>query len=299
MATSPTPAAEVEIDAGLVRSLLGEQHPDLAELALVEVAAGWDNVMFRLGDELSVRLPRRALAAPLVEHEQRWLPLLAPTLPLPTPVPVRIGGPGCGYPWSWSVCRWLPGAPAALAPPDDPAQAAETMGRFLSALHRPAPSTAPTNPYRGVPLAERSEAVVERSAQLEGIIDRPAVMALWAELVAVRPWSGPALWLHGDVHPMNLLVDRGVVSGVIDFGDLCSGDPATDLAVAWMMFPPESRPSFRAAAANDVSAVDDDTWARARASALAIALAILANSADNPAMDTLGRRTLAATLSDP
>ncbi len=298
MTTAPTPAAEVDIDGALVRALLAEQHPDLAGLALVEVASGWDNVMFRLGDELAVRLPRRALAAPLVEDEQRWLPVLAPRLPLPTPVPVRIGRPGYGYPWSWSICPWLPGSPAALTPPNDPVAAALALGGFLSAMHQPAPADAPTNPYRGVPLTERAAAARQRIEQLGDLVDGPAVLAAWDELVGVAPWSGPAVWLHGDMHPMNILVDEGRVSGVIDFGDVCAGDPASDLSVAWMMLPPEARPSFRRAAANASDPIDDDTWARSRASALAIALAILASSADNPAMHAIGARTLAAVLDD-
>ena len=144
----------------LVRALLSEQHPDLAELPLVELAAGWDNLIYRLGDALTVRLPRRAVSAALVEHEQRWLPELAVGLPLPVPVPLRVGVPGCGYPWRWTIGPWLPGRPAELDPPEDLELAATGLGGFLAALHRPAPVDAPHNPYRGVPLAERSDRLV-------------------------------------------------------------------------------------------------------------------------------------------
>ncbi|MDQ1465634.1 MAG: hypothetical protein QOH10_49, partial [Actinomycetota bacterium] len=153
MPAERTPAAEVAIDDGLVRRLLTEQLPDLRGLPLVRLAEGWDNVIFRLGDELTVRLPRRRLAAELVEHEQRWLPELAPKLPLAIPAPVGIGRPGPGYPWAWSVCPWLPGAVAQQVAPDDPFDAATRLGRFLAALHEPAPPDAPANPFRGVPLA--------------------------------------------------------------------------------------------------------------------------------------------------
>ena len=294
MPAEEMPAAEVDVGLGVVRTLLAEQCSDLAELELTELAYGWDNAIFRLGPGLTVRLPRRALAAELVEHEQRWLPGLASTLPLPIPAPVRIGRPSGSYPWSWSVCPWLPGVVATRVPPDDPFDAAVTIGEFLSALHQVAPGDAPANPYRGVPLGQRTAVAVARVHQLRPVllIDAPSVVACWSDLVATRPWSGPPLWLHGDLHPANLLVDEGRLSAVIDFGDITAGDPATDLAVAWMLLPDEARATFRSAAGD----VDDDTWARARAWALSLALAYLANSADNPTFARLGEQVLAAAL---
>jgi aminoglycoside phosphotransferase (APT) family kinase protein len=287
-----TPAAEVVVDETLVRSLLAEQHPDLAHLPLKPLASGWDNAIFRLGDDLVVRLPRRQLAAALVEHEHRWLPGLAGRLPLPIPVAVREGRPAAAYPWSWSICRWFPGTVAVKAPLEDRALAARTLGAFVVAMHQPAPPDAPENPFRGVPLAERDGVMRERVDELAGILDAPAVTACWDEALTVPPWSGPALWLHGDLHPANLLVHEGRLSAVIDFGDLTSGDPATDLAVAWMLFPPELRPVFRSAAGD----VDDDTWARARGWALSLGVAYLAHSADNPMFRELADQTLAAAL---
>jgi len=260
MGAGKMPAAEVHIDDALVRALLAEQHPDLAALSCRALGSGWDNAIFRLGDELTVRLPRRQMASVLVEHEQRWLPDLAPSLPLRIPAPVRIGTPGRGYPWSWSVCAWLPGEIAANAPPGDPIAAAESLGRFLAALHVPAPPDAPPNLYRGGPLIDRAAAVHDRVERLGNTIDGPAVLARWAELVATPPWTGSPLWLHGDLHPANILVRDGRLSAVIDFGDITTGDPATDLSVAWMMFPPQAGATFRRAAGD----VDDDTWARAR-----------------------------------
>jgi aminoglycoside phosphotransferase (APT) family kinase protein len=287
------PAAEVPVDVDLVRRLLEEQHPDLAERPLALVANGWDNAIFRLGDDLAVRLPRRALAVPLVEHEHRWLPDLAPRLPLPIPAPVRVGRPGCGYPWPWSVCPWFEGTTALETPPADPLAAATDLGRFLRALHEPAPPEAPANPYRGIPLADREERTLDAIDHVDGI-DRRAVRARWDELSAAPRWDGPALWLHGDVHPGNLLVADGRLAAVLDFGDLTSGDPASDLAVAWMLLPPDARPAFRAAAGPD----DDATWTRAQAWALALGLVIGASSADNPAYARLSERTIAAAMTD-
>ncbi len=292
VAADPMPEAEVAVDVVLVRALLEDQHPDLAAFEVSEPLFGWDNVMFRLGKELLVRLPRRAQAAALIEHEQRWLPVLAPALPLPIPAPVRVGRGACGFPWSWSVCPWLPGARAATHPPADMSDAARALGEFLRALHRPAPADAPSNPHRGVPLADRGELLHARVAQLGAEIDRPAVVALWERLVRAPAWSGAPVWLHGDLHPANVLVDRGRVSAVIDFGDITAGDPATDLAIAWMLLPRDARAGLRAAAGD----VDDATWARARGWALALAVAILSSSADNPVMHGVGRRTLEAVL---
>lgn len=289
-----TPAAEVDVDESLVRALLGEQHPDLAGLPLMPLASGWDNAIFRLGDDLVVRLPRRQLAAALIEHEHRWLPELATRLPMPIPVAVREGRPAEFYPWAWSICPWFPGTVAARTPVEDRPLAARVLGEFVAAMHQPAPADAPENPFRGVPLSKRDGVTRERIAQLGDLLDAPAVTACWDEALAVPPWSGPALWLHGDLHPANLLVHRGRLSAVIDFGDLTSGDPATDLAVAWMMFPADLRPVFRGAAGD----VDDDTWARALGWALSLGVAYLAHSADNPMFADLARWTLDAALTN-
>ena len=298
------PAAEVDVDEPLVRRLLAEQFPDLAGLPLSPLAFGWDNAVLRLGDDLVVRLPRRAVAAALVAHEQRWLPTLAGSLPLPVPVPLRSGAPSpdAGYPWPWSVCPWLPGTVAAERPPDDLDAAARTLGAFVRALHVPAPPDAPANPYRGVPLPDRQPVLLDWLDRLRDDhrqaprLDVPAVRARWDELVSTPPWTGPAVWLHGDLHLANVLVDGPAgdarLSAVIDFGDLTAGDPATDLFVAWQLLPPESRTAFRTAAAP--GGVDDDTWRRAEGWALVMAIAYLANSADNPMIASLGRRSLAA-----
>jgi aminoglycoside phosphotransferase (APT) family kinase protein len=291
MTSMNMPEAEVNIDSSLVRALLQEQRPDLADLPLVELANGWDNVVYRLGSDLTVRMPRRLAAVELIENEQRWLPMLAERLPLPIPAPVWSGRPGCNYPWKWSVCPWLPGETAAITPPTDLRDAARSLGGFLAALHVAAPADAPVNPFRGIPLEQRTDRMHVCVERLGAIIDGPAVVALWAELVTA-PASTTAVWVHGDLHPANILVSEGSISGVIDFGDITSGDRATDLAIAWMLFPAEARQVFRAAA----DAMDAATWARSRAWAIALSLAYLVGSADNPLMHTIGMRTLAAAL---
>lgn len=251
--------------------------------------------MFRLGETYAVRLPRRRTAVPLIEHEARWLAELAPGLPLPIPVPLRRGTPGAGYPSPWTVVPWLQGSTALDSPPTDLLGAARSLGAFVSALATPAPAHAPTNRFRGVPLADRHIGVVARIKAALPEQERSRAHAVWARAMATPPYAGVPVWLHGDLHPANVLVDRGVVAAVIDFGDLTAGDPATDLSLAWMMFDPTGRQVFRSAAGG----CDDDTWARARGNALAHGLACLSSSSDDPVIAALGRRTLDLVLDDP
>src|SRR5262245_9299600 len=292
MVSNNMPAAEVDIDVELVRGLLADQHPDLVSLPLVEVANGWDNVIYRLGDDLTVRIPRRAMAAPLIENELRWLPALAPRLPLVIPAPVRAGRPGRGYPWSWAVTPWFDGDVAARTPPDDFEAAAAALGAFVRALNQPAPADAPPNVYRGTPLSARDKPTRDRIEMLGSAIDQDAVTASWEQSLAAPRWAGPPLWLHGDLHPANLIVSDGRLVAVIDFGDICGGDPATDLAAAWLSLPLAAHDTFRRAAGEH----DDDTWLRARGWALYHALAVLQSGADNALMTGIGRSTLAAVL---
>jgi aminoglycoside phosphotransferase (APT) family kinase protein len=272
------PCAEVTIDLALVRALLEEQHPDLASIHLVDAGEGWDNRTFRLGEDLAVRLPRRAAAAPLIAHEQRWLPILAFDLPLPVPEPIRIGRAGCGFPWSWSVTRWLPGETALVSPPADEYAAASDLARFLRALHRPVPHDAPRNPWRGVPLEARSELLRGHVAAIADRVEPAAVIEAWEAFRATPPWTGAAMWIHGDLHPGNLLVRDGRLSGVLDFGDLAAGDPATDLSVAWMLLREPARSTFRDLTCGAGGWLDGDAWTRGRAWALALGAAYLANA---------------------
>ena len=290
------PPAEAQIDIVLIRALLEEQHPDLAAPPLVEAGEGWDNRTFRLGEDLAVRLPRRAASARLIEHELRWLPILAPNLPLPVPCPIRAGRAGCGFPWSWSVTRWLPGETALVAPPLDEDAAGSDLARFLRALHQPAPHGAPRNPWRGVPLDARDALLREHLTTLGGRVDRVAVTKLWARLRATAPWNGAAVWIHGDLHPGNLLVRNGRLSGVLDFGDVAAGDPATDLSIAWMLLPGPARVRFRGLTCGADGWVDGDTWTRARAWALALGVAYLANADADDRFASVGAATIDSAM---
>jgi aminoglycoside phosphotransferase (APT) family kinase protein len=296
---NPMPAAELDVTAGLVRRLLAAQHQDLAALPVEPLASGWDNVLFRVGDDLIARLPRRLAGVALLANETRWLPQLAPRLPLPVPVPLRAGQPGEGYPWPWSIVAYQPGTSAADGPPLDLVRAAADLGGFYGALHAPAPPDAPANPFRGVPLARRLENFDTNLATVAAQVDGDAVRAAWSAALAVPAWDGTPRWLQGDPHPANLVVRDGRVGAVLDFGDITAGDPASDLCVAWMMLPGAHHGAFRAAyAAAGNGAASADTWARARGWALNLAIIFLAFSADNPWMRAIGERTLAAVLAE-
>jgi aminoglycoside phosphotransferase (APT) family kinase protein len=240
--------SDVEITADLIRELLREQHPDLADRPLRLGAKGWDNQLWRLGDDLAVRMPWATQAADsLLRKEHAWVPGLAERLPLPVPVPQRLGEPAELFPRSWIVTTWVPGTPADRAPATRATEAAEALAAFLSALHRPAPAGAPAGRSRGGPLAERTEEFAERLAaavELGVVADPDAVRAVWDDAVAAPDWAGPPVWLHGDLHAANILTADGTFCGVIDFGDLCAGDPATDLAAVWALLPDGAADAF-------------------------------------------------------
>lgn len=289
------PAAEVDVTATLVQKLIMEQHPDLADKALTMIANGWDNVIFRLGAELTVRLPRRAAAAQLVLNEQRWLPGLADRLPVAVPVPVRVGRPSEDYPWHWTIGRWLPGRPLIDLPVAERSPVAAPLAEFLAALHQPAPADAPPNPVRGVPLTDRA-ALADEHLTGGHIPDADELRPLWAEVIRMPARSGPPLWVHGDPHPANVLASRGLAA-VIDFGDITAGDPATDLAAGWLSFDRTGRQRFRDRY-TALTGADADTWIRARGWAIAIGMALVANSDDHPQLAGVGRHALASVLAE-
>lgn len=290
------PDPEHPIDAALARALLAEQHPDLADLPITPAAHGWDNLMFRLGGDLALRLPRRAAGAVLMAQEQRWLPELAALVaPVPTPAPVRVGVPGCGYPWPWSVTPWLKGRAAAqspLAPSEAP-----RLGAALKALHVRPPQDAPYNPHRSIPLskrAETSDANLARVAAARPDLVDAAMLEAWAAAKAA-PVDLPATWIHGDLHARNVLSDEGRLSGIIDWGDAARGDPATDLYGLWMLFP---EPEARAAALSAYGGISDATRRRAHGWAIAIGAILIEAGAEDPELHGMGVTTLKAVRAE-
>jgi aminoglycoside phosphotransferase (APT) family kinase protein len=279
--------------------LLAGQFPQWASLPIEPLPpTGTDNAIYRLGEELAVRLPRIHWAAGQVEKEHRWLPKLAPHLPLAIPVPLAMGHPAEGYPWRWGVYPWLPGENATPDRIADLCQAAVDLAAFITALQRIAPAGGPApgrhNAGRGAPLAMRDAATRAAIASLGSTIDSETATAAWDAALHTPNWEGPPVWLHGDLQSGNLLVDDGRLCAVIDFGCLGTGDPACDVLPAWTLFSGASRERFRAALA-----VDNATWARGRGWALSFALIALPYYWDtNPVLVRIARHTLTEALAE-
>lgn len=290
---------ELRTDAALVSRLLASQFPQWARLPIVPVAsAGTDNALYALGTDLVVRLPRIDWAVGQAEKEQRWLPLLAPRLPLAIPEPLALGAPDGDFPWPWSVHRWLPGENATIERLADPVAAANSLARFVTALGRidstGGPPPGAHNSWRGVPLAMRDAETRAAIAACAGTIDVAMATTAWESALRAPVYNGAPKWLHGDLHAGNLLAVQGDLSAVIDFGCLGVGDPACDLMVAWNLFFAPARAAFRAALAVDAAA-----WARGRGWALSVALIALPYYRhSNPVLAGISRHAIAEVLAD-
>jgi aminoglycoside phosphotransferase (APT) family kinase protein len=291
---------EVDTGVSLVRRLLAGQLPQWASLPLQPVRfAGTDNAMYRLGDDMALRLPRRERTNARLEKERRWLPRLAPLVPLAIPVPLAAGKPAEGYPFEWSIYHWLQGEAATESPIEDLGQAAADLAGFIRALQRVdsagGPKPGEHNFFRGVPLAQRDDGTRESIRALEGLVDTEAVTAAWDAALGAPEWTRLPVWIHGDLDLRNLLVENGRLCAVIDFGGLGVGDPACDVMVAWKVLSADAREVFRRALA-----VDDATWARGRGWALSQALIALSyyTLETNPVLVREARRWMGEVLSD-
>lgn len=292
-------ANEFHTDVALLRRLIAEQFPQWADRSIVRVqSAGTDNAIYRLGDDLAVRMPRIDWATAQVDKEHAWLRRLAPHLPLQIPVPLATGAPAEGYPWSWSICPWLAGENATLDRLADRRQAAIDLANFILTLQQIDPTGGPPagahNFGRGVPLAMRDEPTRAAIEKLHDLMDTAAATAVWDAALATPPWDRPLVWLHGDLQSGNLLAVNGRLTAVIDWGGLGVGDPACDLAVAWNLFHAETRETFRAA-----MQVDDAKWTRGRAWALSIGLIALPYyQKTNPVLAGISRYAIDQVLRD-
>ncbi|MEU1271518.1 aminoglycoside phosphotransferase family protein [Streptomyces sp. NPDC005799] len=304
----PGELVRVLIDETLVRRLLTAQFPQWAHLTVVPVPqSGMDNATFRLGDDLSVRLPRYAHWAGQVDREHRWLPRLAPHLPLPVSEPLAKGAPGEGYPYPWSVHRWLDGTTATPEAVDDPIGAAHVLAGFLTALQAAdatgGPGPEQSNAFRGVPLGDGRDSIAAEARvrpKIEalrntGLVDADAVTEVWEAALAAPAWHKPPVWIHGDLDAGNILMNDGRLSAVIDFGTLAVADPAVDLVPAWKFLPARARDVFREAVG-----ADDATWARGRGWALAGSLPVPDDPyfRDHPARVTAAVRHVEQIIAD-
>ena len=277
------------IDVTLVRRLVDGQFPQWRHLAVTPVDHdGWDNRTFRLGPEMTVRLPSAVGYREQVDKEHRWLPVLAPRLPLPIPTPLAKGSPAYGYPFSWSVYRWVPGEVATAARIPDLTAFAGMLAEFLNALQRidpgGGPPAGPHSFHRGGELTTYDAETRRAVERLASEVDGDHALQVWEDALAAT-WSGPPVWFHGDVAFGNLLVRDGRLAAVIDFGCCAVGDPSCDTVIAWTLFSGESRAAFA-----DTLAVDDATWARGRGWAIWKALITLAGALERDPEAAAGAR---------
>jgi aminoglycoside phosphotransferase (APT) family kinase protein len=307
MSSGKMHADEVDTDIFLVNRLLQTQFPQWADLPIEPVrSSGTDNVIYRLGANMAVRLPRIHSATGQIDKEQEWLPKLAPyLLPFAIPVPLVKGVPGEGYPWHWSIYRWLEGETPTIEDSADSNQIALDLTQFITALHRIDTSEGglppgPHNSFRGIPLAERDQETRTAISTLQGdtllLTTDEALIAttIWEAALQAPSWNEPPVWIHGDLQPGNLLIQQGRLSAVIDFGCLGLGDPACDLIVAWNLLSAESRAIFRTALG-----VDNAMWERGRGWALSIALIALPYYLyTNPILANISRRVITETIAD-
>jgi aminoglycoside phosphotransferase (APT) family kinase protein len=284
---------EVETDAELVRALLGAQHPQWAGLPIARVeSAGTDNALYRLGDELAVRLPRIHWAVDLVEKEQAWLPVLAPHLPLALPLPVASGAPTEAFPFPWGVVQWLPGEVATLERLADPVRAARDLAAFVHALWTVDPSGGPRH-QRGAPVRLADEMVRRSVRALRGEVDAAAVLDAWERVLAAPDHDGAPRWFHGDLAYLNLLAIDGALSAVIDWGTCGVGDPAIEMTVAWNLLPAGARDAYR-----DALDVEDAMWERGKGWVLTGVVGIPYYRDTNPLLVADKVRGINAVLAD-
>jgi aminoglycoside phosphotransferase (APT) family kinase protein len=293
-------ADEFDTDPALVRRLLASQFPQWAELPIASVpSGGTDNALYRLGDEMVVRLPRRQRTTGTLKKERRWLPRLAPLLPLGVPLPLADGTPDESFPFEWSVYRWLKGKDMTVEPVADLGRLAADLAEFIVSLQQVDPTDGPSpgehNFFRGEPLAKRDESTRAAIATLGRAIDADAVTAAWEAALREPAWQHAPVWIHGDLDARNMLVERGRLCAVIDFGCLGVGDPACEVMVAWKVLSAETREIFRSHLS-----VDEATWARGRGWALSQALVALSyyTLETNPVLVREAERWLDEVLAD-
>ena len=250
---------EVSVDDATVRVLLAEQFPRWANKSLVRFAdSGTDSAIYRLGDDMGVRLPRIHWAEAQIEKECRWLSALASGLPTPIPVPLAQGRPGHGYPYPWLVYPWLEGTSLDHTTVEDWEVLARDLGEFVLALEQVPTDDGPRPKQRGLPMAPFDQAVQWALGQLEGLIDVDRARRVWQSALEAGLWQHEPVWVHGDLLPGNILVRDGRLCGVIDWSGAGVGDPACEAMVAWAL-PPSARRAFK-----ETLDFDDATWARAR-----------------------------------
>ncbi|MFD4870714.1 aminoglycoside phosphotransferase family protein [Streptomyces sp. NPDC058412] len=298
MSTGQTDPGRHPVDDDLVRRLVAGQFPRWAGIPVERFPSGGTvNAVYRLGEDMVVRLPLAEGGAEDVSTEREWLPRLAPRLPTAVPEVLGAGEPAEGYPWRWSVCRWLTGENPEAGALGEPVPLARDLAGFVAAMRSITLPGAP-RAHRGGPVASLDGSTRAAIEELRGIpqegVDCDAAAAVWEDALRAPEWDGPPVWLHADLMPGNLLVDGGRLTSVIDFGCMGVGDPACDLFPAWNLLPAAAREVFR-----EELGVDDATWRRGRGRTLSQALIALPHyRGTNRAMALNARHVIREVLAE-
>lgn len=295
---------ELVVDALEARQWIERQFPELAPARVEPLGAGWDATVFRVNDAFVFRFPRRAIAVPLLESEWRLLPWIAPRVSLAIPHPRSLGTCERGERWPFLGYQYVRGVEALRLALDERAREriARPLGLFLRELHaldatKPRELGAEPDPLHRLVVEKRENGVRARLDELERARVISDVRSYDAVIESARALVPPRLdaLVHGDLHVRHLLVDEGGdLSGVIDWGDVHVGSPATDLAVAWTFFAGRSRALFRDA----YGPIDPAEIALARLRALdhSTSTALFGLRENDADMRHESRRALAAVL---
>lgn len=288
-----------ETKLSFVHKLISEQFPNWADLPINRFnSSGTDNIIYRLGKNMAVRLPSNEGGSLQIKKEYQWLPFIEKHLPVSVPTPIALGNPIEEYPWHWSVYKWIDGEDAITGRMDDPYQVAIDLGQCVKVLQRIDPSGGPTpgdhNFWRGVPLTMRDEYVREAIANLQNDIDTNLATLAWEAALKAPIWGKDPVWIHGDLLAGNLLINQGRLCAIIDFGGLGIGDPACDWLFAWSLLSVKTREKLR----KELS-VDEATWERGRGWALSVGLIALPYyKISNPVFAGIARRLIEEALED-
>lgn len=215
---------------------------------------------------MTVRLPSADGYVAGLVREERTLAALGSSLRVVIPRVIATGAPSASFPRPWSVREWIEGRTLAEVPARSRSAAISGVGDALAELQACSTSDGPwagrASAYRGCHVSVVAEEVQQ------GLADLTARQAqgcgeVWEEAVSTV-WTGQPVWVHGDVAPGNMLFDdAGRLSALIDFGQTCVGDPACDLAFAWLSCSPGERHQLRGRLH-----LPEDAWLRGAAWAL-------------------------------
>jgi len=280
---------ELDISTKMVDHLIKQQCPQYNTLSLKRIpSSSTVHALYQLGQQFVVRLPR-IQATQGIEKEWAWLKHLSPHLDISISEPIFRGNPSEFYPWPWLISHYYPGITPSFEKQNEHSWLAIALADFLNQFHKiPLIEDAPQS-RRGVPLKDLDKQTRQEIVSIGDEFDTTKLVKLWQTFSNLSTWEHEPVWVHGDMLPGNILVNHQMISAVIDFSDVGTGDPACDLIIAWALFNKHSRAIFKKHLQN----IDENTWLRGKGWALSIAAIMLPyykNS--NPDFAELARRIL-------